>query len=78
MKAMFPLENVLMKKKTENLIGGGGWNKNVLGGKISNFFLGGTSIMKRSCDLVTFSCLRLIACTSLMSHGYVEPVFNTA
>ena len=29
------------KKKTENLIGGGGWNKNVLGGKISNFFFGG-------------------------------------
>ena len=25
-------------KKTENLIGGGGWNKNVLGGKTLNFF----------------------------------------
>ena len=40
---MFTLENVLDGKKTGNLIGGGGgwgvegggWNKNVLGGKIS-------------------------------------------
>ena len=41
---MFTLENVLMDKKTENLIGGGGWNKNVLGGKTLNFFFYGTSI----------------------------------
>ena len=38
---MFTLENVLDGKKTGNLIGEGGggevggWNKNVLGGKIS-------------------------------------------
>ena len=38
---MFTLENVLMDKKTENLIGGGGWNKNVLGGKTLNFFFYG-------------------------------------
>ena len=32
-------------KKTENLIGGGGWNKNVLGGKISNYFVGGGRLL---------------------------------
>ena len=32
---MFTLENVLDGKKTENSIGRGAWNKNVLGGKIS-------------------------------------------